>query len=283
MVSRGGKLMKGLARSMKDARSVEWAEAVKSGLRFSVSPKRFLPFLLSDLAASLILLILIGSMSLEELMLGASLEASLPPEVMHLVLMFSLAYSAWVILDLWISGSVICQSSRPDEFKESWWVALRRLPSMVVALIVVSVISFVASLIPYVELLMAVIVSLLFLFVNQIIILDGRGFYGALLGSVKTFRRKGISVFLTWLLSMIFVMIIVGIFTLPLLVSFATIVGPQETVEQILSQLISGSADPMLYASLVLLLAGVSISKVFGLRFMTDIYLQLKKKRWIFF
>ncbi len=40
---------------------------------------------------------------------------------------------------------------------------------------------------------------------------------------------------------------------------------------------------PWLFVSGFILMLGVAISRVFALKYLTEVYLQLKKKKWLFF
>lgn len=258
---------------------VKWLESINLGLRFSVLPKRFLPFLFSDIAAILVVLVIAsGNTALLEMTLSGGV---LPMEAVSILVAGVIIFGIWIIVNIWITGAVVHQTRKPKEYKESWQVAFKKLPALILALIVISVLSFAVSLVPFAGTLLSFLVAMSFLFVNQFIVLDGAGFSRSLVCSVMTFRNKILGVLFTWMLSVIFTTLIISVFTIPLLTSFFFL-GSEYSGEDITSMMISQNAT-WFYAIGLILMIGISISRVFALKYLTEVYLQFKKKKWLFF
>jgi hypothetical protein len=257
---------------------IAWVRSVNLGLRFSVAPKRFLPFLFSDIAAMLVIaMIMLNNDTLTEM---AYSGAALPAEAVGALLWGVVAFGAWMVVNVWITGAMIHQSRNPDEYSESWAIACKRLPTLVLVLITVSLISLAVSMIPYVGAYLSLIVAMAFLFVNQFIILDGTGFTKSLSSSVLTFRSRLLAVFVAWMVSAIFVTLIISVFTIPLVAAFFTYGSEYVTDDLVTAAMMNPDAPWILVSGFVLML-GVAISEVFAVKYLTEIYLQFRKKKWL--
>jgi len=171
---------------------------------------------------------------------------------------------------------------KPAEFKKSWGIGLRRLPHLFLALLIVSLISMAVSMTPYIGTILTLIVALMFLFVNQIIVLDGIGFYRSLLSSTKIFSSRLGPVFCTWLFATLITLLIAAVFMIPLfaVITYNIMIYGVENVSE---TLLADSQGLHIQFGFTIALLGMSITKVFGLKFQTAIYTQLKKKKWVFF
>jgi hypothetical protein len=270
-----------LSESRSDVAKVSWSDAISKSLRFSVRPKRFLPFFITDLIMVLLLLVLIGGTT-DLMTLVSYAEGMLPVEAAAVLAWGSVLMVVWVLVSVWVTGAVIHQGANPDDFRGSWKASLARMPSLVGALIVVSLVSVMASLVPFIGIVLSFFVSLLFFFVNQVVVLEKGRFDRALSASVRTFRRKAGNVIVAWLLDTLVGIAIVAVFMIPIFILLSyTIysVGPLATDEEMMAMV----AGPQFQLAIVIMMFGLSISKTFNLAFITEVYLQLKKKRWLFF
>ncbi len=268
---------KGARDSLGTLKQITWKRSINMGLRFSVAPKRFLPFLFSDIAALLVILVI--TLNNAELMEMLYSGAAIPPDALPALFWSVLVFGAWMVVSIWVTGAVIHQTRKPGEYRKSWQVACGKLHTLLLALIVVSVLSFAVSAIPYAGALLSFVVSIAFVFINHFIVLDGAGLFGSLSGSLKTLRGKVAAVFVTWSLSVIFTTLIISVFTIPLLTTF--LVFGDYGDEDFITSLLLYPEAPWLYISGFVLMVGVAISKVFALKYLTEVYLQFRKKKWL--
>jgi hypothetical protein len=263
--------------SIREIQEINWAGHIKPSLRFSIIPKRFLPFLFSDLAAVLVVMMMaVGNASIMELAITGQ---ALPAEAVSFLATSVVIFGLWMVVNIWITGAVIHQTRKPGEYKKSWSVGFKSLPNLLLALIIITVVAFAASSVPYVGTFLSFIIAMMFLFVNHYIVLDTRGFWKSIVSSVMTFRKKLPSVFMAWLFTIVISGVIVGLFTVPL-VLYLFAMGADYTEAASLDALLTADA-PALYAVGFLLMAGITISRVFTLKYLTEIYLQFKRKKWL--
>jgi hypothetical protein len=266
-------------KGLSDLSSVNFGTILRDALKFSVRPKRFLPFLISDaIAVSFILIILGNNLAAISVALYTN---EFPEQLIYPMALGVLLAVLWSLVNIWITGSVIHQSWKNAEFRKSWGIALRRFPSMFMALLVVGIISFSFSMIPYIGSILSMIVSIAFLFTNQFVMVGGKGFWGAIVGSGKTFRRKPLAVFVSWLIPGVISIMLLLLFMLPLLSLVAAFTYADMQTEAL--ELLIDGGGMWLYFCIVVALIGVSISRTFALNFLTGAYISLNKKKWIFF
>ncbi len=276
-----GKCGSFLANSRNDAKKLVWKKTIKDALSFSIKPKRFLPFFALDLVLMLLMISLIGS-NADIMTLLAYGDATVAEGTEEVLMTWYGIFMAWVITSLAVTGALIHQSVRPKEFKKSWLVGLRCLPNLFLALLLVSLISIAISMVPYLGALLTIVIGLMFLFVNQLIVLDGVTFYRSLTSSTRIFTSKSGAAFFTWFFATLVSLLIAGAFMLPLfgVVTYDVMLYGVDNVSE---TLLSGSEGIHIQLAFAIALLGMSITKVFSLNFQTGIYTQLKKKKWIVF
>ncbi len=261
--------------------SLSWKSAISSGLCFALRPKRFLPFFAIDTAGLIVFLSLVSANPglVDFLLYGTS-----SPDA-GIVQSLSLgigAFIVWLVAGIFILGALIRQSAKPAEYGESWRVSLRSLHSLVIASVIVSLLTVIVSMVPYLGVIFTVMVGLAFLFVNQFIILEGKGFYRAMMGSLRTFGKKPGRVFIAWILSAVVSMLLIMLLASPMvaLLIYGAFTAADEAA---LVELFTGPLAFLSDLFVVLFVLGVSVSKTFSAFFLTSVYMQLKKKKWLFF
>ena len=269
------------AKPMEPA-SLNWAGGIKKALQFSITPKRMLPFFILDLVTAFVFISIFTSSAVSLAMFYPQLSTI---EVTYMYILAFAVLIAWFLLNILITGALIYQGSRPAEFRKSWSVSCRRYPRLLAAMIVVGLASTAVSLVPFIGTLFVMVVAMIFLFVNQFVILTDHGFSDSLSGSVKLFRYKFLGVFITWLLNVMISGLIIIIFSLPLILTvfsyiipYITQYGVDEGLPIGLMFMLFYVDKTLLYAEGALLLLGLSISKTFSLKFLTEIYLKMQKK-----
>jgi hypothetical protein len=266
-------------KSVKSAKSVNWTESLKKSFNFCIEPKRFLPFFVTDLVGVYLAFMLVSSSIFSFTMLSLGF---MPAELLYTIAAGIVVFIGWVLSTIFITGAVVYQSWKEKEFGKSWSVSCNMYLTLVAVTVIVALITFITSMLPYIGLVLPFIVTIAFLFVNQFVVLGNSGFRDALENSVKTFRNKIRAVLITWVLTAIFSSIIMLVFSLPLLSTFA-LFATQYGVEDAFYLTLFYQDTAWLYLEGIILLLGFSISKVFSLKFMTEVYLQLSKKKFLIF
>lgn len=182
--------------------AIKWQETLEKALVFCWKPKRWLPFFITYLVCTLLALVYIyyGVRTFLN-MLPAFLSGSVAylPGFLAFLAPLIVIGIVCALINLWIKGAVIHQSWREKEFRKSWRISCRRYPSLLIAVIITGILTYLVSLsyisrvIPsaaYTGVLLSFIVSAILYFPLQIIMVRGQGFWNALVGSWQLFRDQ---------------------------------------------------------------------------------------------
>jgi hypothetical protein len=266
---------------------VNFGEALRKGLRFCIEPKRWLPlFILDVIMFTIVLAVLLGRLNLIMSIMVESQNnpvAALP--FLNLIAGFIILGVAWFIVRMWIMGSLIHQSIRPKEFEKGYKISIGRLHRIIVVVILVAIISTLAGMVPLVGFIFSLIVSWVFFFVFQGIILDNLGIIGTMKNSLHIFKKSPFDVFIAWLLIAIISGLIMLAFGFPLLGIFFTFffgiflgTGTVDPNNIALFAFYLQSNLPAIIAFSVIALVGMELSQVFAVKAQTEFYLQMKKR-----
>ena len=263
---------------------VDYTGAVKRGLKFSLQPKRWGAFFILDFVFLTVLLFSVSGnlIPLVSMLVNYSFSSIAFSSVFMYVFALLIGLCVWVLLRVWITGAVVYQSYKEKDFGKSWKVSRERFFSLTGALIVITSLSLISNLVILVGWLLSIIVSLFFFFVFQDLIITNKDTFLALNASLKIFKRKPLTVIIAWILVTIVSLVIVGIFSIPLLLFLLNLSGVgASSVTGILTALIFSleTNTAALILTGVILLIGIEISQVFALKTQTEIYLQVKKRR----
>jgi MFS family permease len=266
---------------------VNFGDALRKGLKFCIEPRRWLPLLILDAA---VLTIVISAMltGMSAIMSGL-LEAQGNPLAAasfagYFIGLLVLGV-AWIIVRLWIIGSLIHQSNKPREIEKGFRLSLSRLHRIIAVMILVAIISTIVGMVPFVGWLFALIVSWVFFFVFQGIILDNLGIISTMKNSLHMFQKKPFDVFIAWLLITLVSLAIVLAFALPFMGMFFGAVFTSAmttgTVEPgalaLLTLYLQTNLAPFI-AFALLALVGLELSQAFSIKAQTEFYMQLRKK-----
>ncbi|MFH0957012.1 MAG: hypothetical protein V1813_04090 [Candidatus Aenigmatarchaeota archaeon] len=277
----GARMRKSLGSSGRDVSGIPLGSFLKAGLSFSFRPKRFLPFFILGLILLFAEIAFINAgMGVDSLLLYA--QYGIPEAEMPLFAGMLLVQVLGWIAGIAVTGAIVHQAAHPLEGRKSWPVALGRLPSLAAASFVIIALSLSVSLAPYAGVLLSIIVALTFLFANQCIVISGLRFDRALLSSARLLLKKPAGVLITGLAAVFIGMLIILIFTVPMTIMLYSYFG-LEAPDMLSSGALFSGGGLELKLAFMLSLLGESISKVFMLKFLTDIYLHLRKKKWILF
>jgi hypothetical protein len=270
-----------------------YGEVLSGALKFSIQPKRWLPFFILDtvffLAATAVILSNFNQL-LTFLMSAASNPAAAVAFVGYAALLF-VGLIVWALIRLWISGAIVHQSVKPKEIGQSWHVAKSRYLSLLGVSIVVGLISWIVGIVPFIGWILSIIVGLMFFFVVPAVIVKRLSFDNSLRDSYHIFRKNPLQVFFIWLVIAIISLVITGIFLIPLFLVFWQAILPYfmqlSTSAGGSYMLMSILSNPSMIGTMIvsglILLVGIAISNVFALKATTEFYLHVKKKRFGFF
>jgi len=267
----------------------DYADILKKSLKFSVNPKRWLPFFIVDVALYGLMALFVLSNLGNMVSLLSSTEISLEAAVAFVSFMgVILALSAvfWLIR-LWVQGAVIQQSAREkDRVAGTFRYGLRRYISLLLATAVVAIIGLIVGLVPVAGSVLTLIVSMVLVFAAQGVMVSKLGFIGTLSNAYNMFRKKPGSVFLAWLATTLIALAISGIFLLPALVIFGTALLPALVSMGTDASLLSVVSVLMQNISLlvvvgVVFLVGSSIAAAFSTKSITEFYMAWHKKKLI--
>lgn len=263
-----------------------YGKVLGNALKFSVQPKRWLPFFVLDsiffLAA--VALLMSNYSSILSLIMTATSNPAAIVSLINLGLIIVAGFIVWGLIKLYITGAVLHQSAKPNEFSKSWGVAKSRFLTLLVVVVIVGAISGIAGMVPYIGWILSIIIGLMFFFIKPAIIVKGLGFENSLRDSYDIFMKHKLTVFLIWLVVAIVSIIITLIFFIPLLAIIWNIIAPivmQVSTATTASLLLVSLMDnlPLLLVTGEIVLIGMAITEVFKLKSETDFYLLLKKKK----
>ncbi len=266
---------------------INFGDALRKGLSFSIEPKRWLPLFLVDLAFFGILIAVLYSNfdAIMTTLVERDIQPMVAQPLIGLILGFVLMGLAWYVIRIWIMGALVHQSKRPREFERSFHISLGVLHKQIAAIILVALISGILGAIPAVGWVLSLVMSLAFFFVMQGIILDRLGVVSTLKNSWKIFRQAPFDVFVAWLLIAIVSSLIGFVFALPLLIMFAgfmltNFIGTTPPDGQALSLILMYFNDNLLQVAGagIVALFGMEVSQVFSLKAQTEFYMQLRKR-----
>jgi len=260
----------------KSEKPVDWGEAVTRTFKFSFMPQRWLPLFVFDLAVISVALAVLFNVLTPAVMAGLATTDS----VMQLVVMGTYILSlgiVWFFVNLWVTGAIAHQCWKPAEFRQSWKASWKRYPSILAVSLIAGAANFLAAMIPFAGPVISIVIGMMFMFVIPFIFVSGANFADSLSGSVKMFRYSFLKVFITWLLNVVLTLLIALIFALPLLVYFLYYFSQYGFTEAI-AYMILYNDRTLLYGTCAILLAGFSIIRVFGLKLLTEVYMQMTRK-----
>lgn len=252
--------------------AVSYGKAVKNSLKFSIVPEKVAVFTL----VSLVTFALIFIPVLEMLQGTISVATGIYLAVGVIV---------GVILGVVITaGTIHNYPIRKNPLHKSLIAAKSRYVAAFLAMIFIVILSSILGFIPYLGSIAGLIVSIIFFFIMQEAVLTKNKLKKIIGVSWGLFRNNMGTVIITWLITIVISSIIVGIFSIPLLVmlfktiSLSTLTGL--TQETMITMFTTALKENMLWYAIggIFFLIGSSISKLFGLGLATDIWQQIKKK-----
>jgi hypothetical protein len=217
--------------------SINYGSIIKNAFKFSFDPKRWLWFFILDVVFfSLALAVVFSNITaLSSMLIALNTGAGLTGlgTWLNWFILAGACFIIWSLIRLWITGAIIHQSYKEKEFKKSWNISCKKYLSLLGAVIIITLISYIIGNIPLFSLVLPIIVSTVLFFALQGVIISNLGFYQALKNSWNIFEsniRKfkpsvKNSLFAVWLIILIISAIIAGYisFVSPIFILFAVV------------------------------------------------------------
>lgn len=270
---------------------IEYTEIMTKAFNFSYRPRRWLPLYIADLVFLAIFLVLFLSNS-EALIAFAELSMESQPDfaataAMINSVLYALSLGAvWMIVRIWIAGAIVHQSHKPKEFDKSWRVSGNRIFTLVITSFLVSLIGMIGGAIPTVGWVVSLVLTWVFFFIIQAIIVDNLNVIESMKKSYHIFRNKAFDVFVIWILIALVSISIVVIFSMPMIASFVgsfmTMAMAEASSAEALSLFFLAVQENLgvMVVTGMIALVGMEISTVLGLKAQTDFYMKAGKKGW---
>ncbi|NIO22396.1 MAG: hypothetical protein GTN38_00020 [Candidatus Aenigmarchaeota archaeon] len=264
---------------------IDWSKALSEGLRFGFHPKRWLQLLVVD---AVFVSVIISSiyLNLSDIVyiissMRTGADRFLVMSLLNYILIPVFVFIVWFLVRIWMQGSIIYQGwkTKDSEIGKSWRFACRKYPSLFLAILIITLVSMLVSVIPYMGWVLAIVVSWIFYFALQAVIIRNVGFYEGLEDSYKIFRKNPFEVIIIWLIVLIVNIVIFGIFALPFAYLLLTNLFYLAQNTGIASIILMFREQVILFAtSGLILLMGISIATTFTLKAQVEFYLQLRKR-----
>lgn len=268
---------------------VNWSKPLSEGLKFGFHPKRWLQLLVVDVFFLSIIFSAIYLNLSDMVYLISSLSTGadrfLIMNLLSYIWIPVVVFILWIIVRIWMNGSIVYQSWKPQdrEIGKSWRYACRKYPSMLVAIVIITLLAMLFSVIPYIGWVLSIIISWIFYFTIQAIIIRNRGFYEGLVDSYDIFRKNPFEVIIIWLIIAVINIVIFSVFAFPMAsLLFVNIFYLTETAGVASLFLLLKEQMVFFVISGLILLIGISIATAFSLKAQVEFYLQLKKRFRIF-
>ncbi|MFH1978574.1 MAG: hypothetical protein ABIJ92_04585 [Candidatus Aenigmatarchaeota archaeon] len=271
---------------------LNYGDALEKGFKFGFSPRRWLPFFILHLVFFLVAFGLAAT-NLESI-LSVITEAAINPLALFslggFIVSLVFLFAVWTLLNLYLTIALIHQSDKEKEVSKSWSVGYSKFLPGLGLVILISIISMIFSTIagaipfagPVLSTIVSVIISILFFFSLQSLVIKKNGILNSLKDSYHIVTKSPLRVILIWIIITLLVLVILFIFSLPLLGAIALALGPAAMMggseAELFKALQSGSVSIIIGA--IIMLLGISITQTFTIKTQTEFYKQFKKKKF---
>ena len=268
-------------------------KSIGEGLNFSISVKKFAPYLILHLVTFYVLMGFFGEMV--RLIINPT---GLGPFLVSL-LIYIPSFIILGLIKLWISGAIIDQAKyyrKKRRLIKSFKHSTSRFLTMLCALIIFAVIAAIVSLPRYIGSVLSILLGLIFFYLYPAIIIDNKSCIDSFKWSWKIFKKYPLETFATWLLIIIIGFIITIIFALPMisyllgnLVNIFQTMDPtginetmSETIfrEEIIPTIANSVRSVYFLPYLFVLCFGLAIQEVFSAGAQARLYINLKRRRF---
>ncbi len=271
---------------------MDYGKIISKAFHFSYQPRRWLPLFVAD--AAFLLIALAVFMSNTDVIVGMAtvdaaetVDMALAASVMNIVLVFVLLFAVFMVIRLWVTGAIVHQSYKEKESKKSWVIARKRLITIIIVTILTGAIGVIGGMIPVVGWLVSLVISWIFLFVLQAVIIDNLGAIESMKKSYQIFVKAPFEVFALWLILIVISISMAILFAIPLMASFmgsfvTLAMTEAASVESMMLLILAVQERLVEFVALGLLaLVGISIATVLAIKAQTEFYLKAGKKKFL--
>jgi len=269
---------------------IDYIKPIKKGILFALTPKRLLPMLALDIFFFALFIIFVFSnlpnfiSALLVVVVDPTSASALIGDILFPIFLFLFLLVVWGLLRLMITGVMIHQSYRETTYRKSFNLVINRYPSLLLASIMITIVTGILNVIPYVGGILSLIAGIAFFFYMQFVILEKTGGIEALESSFSYFRRTPLEIFFMWILITLISLMIGLLFSIPLFLMiwpsisslFAQSMNSNIVMASIILVLLKNSYILAIGGSLSAV--GLSVSTVFSLKSQTEYYKILKRQ-----
>jgi len=265
-------------------------KSISEGFRLAISIKRILPVLIINLV------IFYSLITLMKQVFNFVTFLQNPFVLLGSFGLYIILFIIIALVNLWITGALTHQSKYPKKsLTSSFEFALSKYVILFVSAIISSVIAVILSIPQYIGWLLALVWGLIVFYLQPAIIIGNRGVIESFKESWKVFKKFPLETFVTWLLVSIICIIIIAIFTVPMIFYLlGSILGSlpmdetlyaNETLAEdlIMTEIFPKSIEtlnsPIFLVYFFIFCVGISFQKVFGVCTKAMLYVNLRKGR----
>ena len=263
-------------------------KSISEGFKLAISAKRIIPFLIINLIVFYSLTIFLG-----QIISFATLSGN-PLALLSSLGMYIILFIIMALIDLWITGAITHQAKYPNKsLMDSFRYSTSKYLVIFASTILVGIIAVILSLPQYIGWLLALIWTLIIFYLYPAIIIGGKGAIGSFKETWNVFKKFPLETFVTWLLIGIISIIIVAVFTVPMIFyligSILSLLPMDESIyvnntltrnlvkTEILPKLIDAVKSPIFFVYFFIFCLGMSLQKVFSVCTKARLYINLKK------
>ena len=249
---------------------MEWCKTLKKSFIFAVNARRWLPVFAADT--------IFASLLISSLVLASTIASANISNLITFLIGAFMVLCAYSLAKIWINGAIVYQSYREgDKVKKSFKVSYSKYLSLLGATIIVGIINMIANMIPWIGFIFGIVVSLMFFFIYQGIIINGLKFDSTLEHSYNIFKKNWGSVLGIFIVLLVTTGLIALAFSIPLILLFFYWWGSYGSIESVVSA-IASNLIPLAITGIFMAI-GFSIAQVFNTKAQTEFYLQLTKTK----
>ncbi|MFH1425016.1 MAG: hypothetical protein ABIG20_05120 [archaeon] len=262
---------------------IDFSTAVKNGLKYSILKDRVAIYF------ALLAVYMIGMVYPMYRLIGAisGLAAGGGPEI-FITLIGPLLTMIFVIfiftlISIWVNMAYVqdyATGAKQGGLMKAFSDVKKYYWRMLAVTIVIVIISALLGAIPYIGWIFSFLLSWVFLFATQFVILGNKKFRDVFSTCWETFKQHHWDIVVLWVVGALVGMVIMGIFAIPLIGMSLSIVLPYLMGNNPMGALTAFMDNLALIGiGAFIALIGASISTVFSVGFFTDGYLQIFKKK----
>jgi len=267
-------------------------KSINEGFKLSISAGRIIPYLIINLIVFYSLITFFGQI------FSFALFDGNPITLLTSLGIYVILFIIIALINIWVTGAITHQAKFPKtSLMKSFEYAASRYLVMFASGILAGVITVILSLPQYIGWLLAFVWNLILFYLFPVIIIDKKGVITSFKESWNIFKKFPLETFVTWLLVAIISIIIVVVFTVPMIFYFIgsilgslpmdeTLYANETLVEnlfqtEILPNLLGAMNTPTFFLYFFIFCLGMSFQRAFSVLARARLYMNLKKGKRI--